>query len=409
MAETNSVLTVGPKRNKERLGVLANAKAQAEMPVRCSIILPAGNDSLKLNAYLLYLSEARLPEEYELIVVNDQRLEIDERPLRDSLPTLKVLNIDHMLGQEQLLDRGAIAAKGKYLLLVKKLINFDKLMLEESIKDLETSGEPISISTNKNFVLVERFHFAKSNEKMASIFIPERSSRLDDTQQKTRRSSNKDTYLVNNEDYWDEYVENWENSEENKGLRYLGNEWKNEEIFLSLLKKYSNRNYKALEIGCGGGRITSVAINLFKRIAATDVSKEMLRKCRETIRDQNITFHKIDGFTLNEFEDESVDFIFSHDVFAHFSSLQVYPYFQEIKRVLKRNGIGLVSFYNFRAHFGIFKKMSLDFNDQRKFPPHMRIHFITEEMLRIMLEDLKIEIIEIEKTNFLIVVFSKQF
>jgi len=225
--------------------------------------------------------------------------------------------------------------------------------------------------------------------------------------QNNAHNDNQQTYLINDEHYWDEYVRNWEVSEENKGLRYIGNEWKGENIFLTLLDKYSNNNYTVLEIGCGGGRVTSAAIKLFKHVKATDVSKEMLRKCKESIREQNITLYKIDGFTLKEFADESMDFAFSHDVFVHFSSLQVYPYFREMKRVLRKGGIGLVSFYNFRVHFDLFKKMSLDYNNQRLIPPHMRVHFVTEEMLRIMLEDLNLEIVEIEKTNFLIVAFRK--
>jgi len=37
----------------------------------------------------------------------------------------------------------------------------------------------------------------------------------------------------------------------------------------------------------------------------------------------------------------------------------------------------------------------------------LRIHFVTEEMLRIMLDDLSLEVIEIKKQNFLIAVFRK--
>ena len=147
IAEVNSVLMLD---TKSRIGTA----------VRCSIILPAGNDPAKLNAYLLYLSEARLPSGYELVVINDRELEIDERQLKASLPTLKVLNVGGGLSQEQLFDRGAMAARGRFLLFVRSLVNFDKLVLEESIKELETSEEKVSISANKNFVLVERLHYA---------------------------------------------------------------------------------------------------------------------------------------------------------------------------------------------------------------------------------------------------------
>ena len=129
---------------------------------------------------------------------------------------------------------------------------------------------------------------------------------------------NKKNYALNDEKKWNRYVIEWEKIPKNKNLSYLGNEWKGEEIFLNLLNKYSDKNIDALEIGCGGGRITATAISLFKHVYATDISKEMLRKCKESITTNNISFHKTDGFTLKDFQNSSVDFVYSHDVFVHF-------------------------------------------------------------------------------------------
>ncbi|MDH4328303.1 MAG: class I SAM-dependent methyltransferase [Nitrospira sp.] len=212
---------------------------------------------------------------------------------------------------------------------------------------------------------------------------------------------------VNNGAFWDAYVHQWEKSEENILLERVGNEWKNEEIFLALLKKNASLDSTALEIGCGGGRITSSAIRWFKHVHACDVSKEMIRTNQERIRGTNVTYHELDGFTLSEFADGSLDCVFSHDVFVHFSSLQVYPYFAEIRRVLKRDGVGIVSFYNFPRHFELFKDMSLQFNQQKTYPPHMRVHFITEQMISLMLEDVGLKVQEMDRTNFLIPVFRK--
>jgi len=141
-----------------------HTESQIEVEWRCSIIFLAGNDSSRLGAYLSYLSRMALLSDYELIIINDQGMEIDEKALRELLPTLKVLNVDRPLRQEQLFDGGAMAAKGKYLLFIRKLISFDKLVLEESINDLESSKETVSISANKNFVLVERPFYLEVKE-----------------------------------------------------------------------------------------------------------------------------------------------------------------------------------------------------------------------------------------------------
>lgn len=212
---------------------------------------------------------------------------------------------------------------------------------------------------------------------------------------------------INDGAYWDRYVREWKRTAAHQGLTHVGDEWKHQEVFVDRLRRYASPEHTALEIGCGGGRITAVAHKLFDRVHACDVSHEMLLSNARVLGASNVTYHHIDGFTLDGFADASVDLVFSHDVFVHFSSLQVYPYFAEMRRVLRPGGIGLVSFYCFTRHFSLFKEMARSFNERRVFPPHMRIHFVTEEMIHLMLRDLNLEVQELDRGNFLVVTFRR--
>lgn len=136
-----------------------DTEVNTKAAVRCSIILLVGNNFSRLRMYLLYLSEMNLSDEYDIIVINDCGLEIDEGLLREFLPSLKILDDSGFSSQEQLFNKAVMAARGKFLLFIRNLINFDKLILEESIKDLEISREKISISANENFVLIEKLHY----------------------------------------------------------------------------------------------------------------------------------------------------------------------------------------------------------------------------------------------------------
>jgi hypothetical protein len=164
---------------------MVNTQAQVEEAVRCSIVLSGGNDFSRLSVYLLLLNKAKLPENYEVLLINDSRLDLDQRQLRASLPALKVLDTDAPLGQEQLFDRGAMATSGKYLLFVRNLITFEKWLLEEAINNLETSGEKVSLSAHGKFILVERFHYANvggfgglfGNESLAAEQVNMRKNR----------------------------------------------------------------------------------------------------------------------------------------------------------------------------------------------------------------------------------------
>jgi len=129
-----------------------NTEVKTETTARCSIILPAGNNFSRLKVYLLCLSEMKLSDEYEIIVINDHDTKINEGQLRTFLPSLKILSPGGLSSQERLFDKAAMVARGKFLLYVKSLIIFDKLVLEESINELETSGEKLSVSANNNFV-----------------------------------------------------------------------------------------------------------------------------------------------------------------------------------------------------------------------------------------------------------------
>ena len=155
------------------------------------------------------------------------------------------------------------------------------------------------------------------------------------------------------------------------------------------------------------GKRLSKARKLFKHIYATDVSKEMLKQSKKSVPDANVSYHKLDGFTLSEFADDSIDLVYSHDVFVHFSFHQVYTYFQEIKRVLKNNGLCIVSFYDFKTSYPLFKEMSQKFYDQRRFPPHMRVHFVTKEAVSSILKDLQLKLVESRTKDFLVVVCRK--
>ena len=131
---------------------------------RCSIILSAGNNSARFNEYLFYLSEAKLPESYELLVVNDQAFEINRGQLGQSLTAMKVLRFAERLSREEFFDRGAMHAKGEYLVFIRSFINFDKRLLEETIKGFETSGENMSVSADGNFMLAKNPFYPSKND-----------------------------------------------------------------------------------------------------------------------------------------------------------------------------------------------------------------------------------------------------
>src|SRR5712692_6195822 len=105
-------------------------------------------------------------------------------------------------------------------------------------------------------------------------------------------------------------------------------------------------NWRALEIGCGPGRLMRPMSRHFVGIEGVDVSDEMIALAREKLRDvPNAHPHATDGASLALFGDESFDFVYSYAVFQHIPSRDViFEYLRETHRVMRTGGLARFQF-----------------------------------------------------------------
>ena len=166
---------------------------------------------------------------------------------------------------------------------------------------------------------------------------------------------------------WDEYSHLWE-TQFHPQYEHLGDEWnadlgdewddyitddlaagrlpwKRDDLYFTL---YAERWLKAdrtvLEVGPGGGKWTVRIAPRVKRLIALDTSEEMLKRTRarcEALGLENIEYLSGNGKDFQPVLDESIDFFFSYDVFAHIAPEDTWPYAQEMARVLAPGGIGV--------------------------------------------------------------------
>src|ERR1700733_5050553 len=116
----------------------------------------------------------------------------------------------------------------------------------------------------------------------------------------------------------------------------------------------NRRARRALEIGCGPGRLVKPLSRHFGEIHGVDVSDEMIKLARQRLSDTpSAHFHATNGASLGLFADDSFDFIYSYAVFQHIPSRDVVlEYMREIARVLKPGGVFHGQF-NGLAHQGV--------------------------------------------------------
>lgn len=107
------------------------------------------------------------------------------------------------------------------------------------------------------------------------------------------------------------------------------------------LGRGNTRARRALEIGCGPGRLIKPLSADFGEIHGVDVSDEMVRLARERLRAiPHAHVHATDGASLAKFADSSFDLVYSYAVFQHIPSRDVVlEYLRETQRVLKPGGL----------------------------------------------------------------------
>jgi ubiquinone/menaquinone biosynthesis C-methylase UbiE len=93
---------------------------------------------------------------------------------------------------------------------------------------------------------------------------------------------------------------------------------------------------RAIEIGCGAGRMTRAMAAVFGEIHAVDISAEMVALAKQNLSDlQNVFLYKNNGMDLSDLPDHSYDFAFSFIVFQHIPDLRVIEsYLHEVHRCL---------------------------------------------------------------------------
>ena len=98
---------------------------------------------------------------------------------------------------------------------------------------------------------------------------------------------------------------------------------------------------RALEIGCGPGRLLLPMSRHFGEIHGVDISEEMAALARKRLRNvPNARVHVTSGSDLGALSDDYFDFVYSYAVFQHIPSRDVVlSYLREAKRVLKPGGI----------------------------------------------------------------------
>ena len=106
------------------------------------------------------------------------------------------------------------------------------------------------------------------------------------------------------------------------------------------LKRLTRRK-RALEIGCGPGRLLRPMSRHFEEIHGIDIADEMIERARVNLAHvPHAQVRHAEGSDLSAFADGHFDFVYSYAVFQHIPSGEVvFGYLDEVARVLAPGGV----------------------------------------------------------------------
>jgi ubiquinone/menaquinone biosynthesis C-methylase UbiE len=119
-------------------------------------------------------------------------------------------------------------------------------------------------------------------------------------------------------------------------------EWK-QSLISNVLQKHMLKGGNLLEVGPGAGRWTETLQQTAGNLIAVDISDQCIDICKRKFADcNNVEFFVNNGTDLSFVQSDSIDSIWSFDVFVHINADQIESYMKEFNRLLKPGATAVI-------------------------------------------------------------------
>ena len=131
---------------------------------------------------------------------------------------------------------------------------------------------------------------------------------------------------------WSHRGEKWTPSEE----------WK-QALVDEVMRPYLRNGATVMEIGPGAGRWSSFLVGEAGHLILVDISDRCLELCRKQFAAcSNVSYVLVDAPSLRDVAVDSVDLVWSFDVFVHIAPADTAAYLREFARVMRPGAVGVI-------------------------------------------------------------------
>jgi ubiquinone/menaquinone biosynthesis C-methylase UbiE len=156
---------------------------------------------------------------------------------------------------------------------------------------------------------------------------------------------------------------------------------------------------KALDFGCGVGRLTQALSIRFSEVHGVDISPSMISAAKEFAKESpGCQFHVSASDRLDLFADESFDFVYSNIALQHIEPRYSKSYIKEFIRVLNPGGVSVFQILSATAMRGLFPQSAVDLYRKLKHGARPVIGMFgipKDEVMRLLTES-RAEIVTVE-------------
>ena len=151
--------------------------------------------------------------------------------------------------------------------------------------------------------------------------------------------------VEHNRRLWENY--DWSNSGEEwtleaKTYRRLEPKiWKTS-LINEMMLKYIKKDSIILEIGPGAGRWSEILQNVASHLILADISQRCLELCKERFKNYKHIQYNLVERGLDFIPNDSIDYIWSYDVFVHINPTDIEMYITDFQRTLKPGGHAII-------------------------------------------------------------------
>ncbi len=144
---------------------------------------------------------------------------------------------------------------------------------------------------------------------------------------------------------WTEKGEEWTDSAE----------WK-KTLIENTVSKYFQPRKDILEIGPGAGRWSVILATIANSLTLVDLTSESLHVCRQRLASfSHCKFYQTDGRNLSFIAADSIDYVWSFDVFVHIAPADTETYIHSLSSILRKGGIAIIHHPAYGGYKGGFR------------------------------------------------------